>query len=119
MLLPPAISLPLRSWPEPTAEHGAAVKAVRELSWSFRPEEWDRKWPRKRCQRCQGKGWYWLDPYVSTRGWDSRRPCLTIGVVLRRPTEPRHRPATAASSPTTDQGLTIDSVCVSAYTWSS
>jgi hypothetical protein len=33
---------------------GAAVNAVRELTWSFKPEDWERKWPRALCGRCQG-----------------------------------------------------------------
>jgi hypothetical protein len=32
------------------------VNAVWELTWVFRPEEYeDRKWPRKRCDRRQGR----------------------------------------------------------------
>lgn len=46
------------------------VATVRALTWSFKPEEWERRWPRERCERCQGNGWYWLDPDMSACGWD-------------------------------------------------
>jgi hypothetical protein len=82
-LLPPAGPEPSTGWPERTRALGAAANAVRELTWSFKPEEWERKWPRDRCNRCQGKGWYWLDPDMSARGWDPCRVCLTTGVKLR------------------------------------
>jgi hypothetical protein len=63
------------------------VNAVRELTWSFKPEEW----ARKRCGSCRGNGWYRLDPDMSARSWN---PCHVPHHRLQapaRPMEPRYQ----------------------------
>jgi hypothetical protein len=80
-LLPPPVNGPY-DWPERTDQLGSAVTEVRRLAVTFEPHEWESKWPRPRCGRCAGRGWFWLDPDMDSRCWDPCRTCLTTGVEL-------------------------------------